>query len=175
MLVCFCCNRTAATSLKHLHQHFRNVHGLSERYDRYICAQSGCGRPFGDKYTFNNHVVRCYSDCFVNSDSIENDRHVFVTENLPDLNNVANSSKSSETNQHEKCYVNVKELACKFICQCKSKMSTVQNVQDAIAMCTDLCQMLFGDVVDDVKRLRKNIVGICEDEFDKIEKSCRPT
>ena len=97
-------------------------------------------------------MISYHNNCIDNSNQ-SNEEYAGGTEYMSVCGETGSGAECMQS-EDVKFAMNVKELACKFIYQCKSKMSTLQNVQDAIDMCTSLCQMLFGNVFDDVKLLQ---------------------
>ncbi len=148
------CKKTVADSLKTLHRHLKLVHGIHERHDRYICIQSGCHSTFGDKYAFNNHMTVYHSYCLKSCNEQSLDCSQIIENNAPVDTGNLNDSLDPDDEQPDINVIKIKDLACKFICQLKGKLSTFQNVHDMVAMSTEFFQLLFGDVFDDVKSLR---------------------
>ena len=117
MLVCSLCKKTVASTLKDLHKHFKVYHALFERYDRYTCIQNGCHSAFGDKYTFRYHMISYHNNCIDNINQ-SNGEYAGGTEYMSVCGETGSGAECMQS-EDVKLAMNVKELACKFICQCK--------------------------------------------------------
>ena len=76
--------------------------------------------------------------------------------NAEQVNGVCESQVSIDSCSHAelKPASNVTDLACKFICQATSKLSTLENVNVMVQACGEIVNSIIDDLQCDFKRLR---------------------
>ena len=137
--------------------HYKDKHGLSARFSRYCCSQGQCCRTFSDKYVFKRHLERCHSHEFVADDEMECTEvatddddvmshvaaHVAETDSCVEENVEGVSITKSE----------LRDMVAIFICELKSKISTLTNVQSVVKGCQHLFEVIIDDLMDSLKPL----------------------
>lgn len=157
-------------SVRGLFRHFKSCHGLTERHARYSCYQGQCCRTFSSKYVFSRHLESCHISnqprSSSNSSPSQTSRSM-VDHREYESSEVRHPDQSVmpevEPGESE---LNLSDLACKFICQAKSRLSTVENVNSMVNACTEIVDAVVGDLHRHVLSLRTSST---EEDWRKID------
>ena len=160
MLVWFLCKQGVSVSTVDLLGHFKRVHGLCGRNGRYSCCQRQCCRIFTDKYSFIKHLTKCHSSD-LNDDSSVNSVVKPVNVSVISVDKLATGSTDNDNemsaeqigNDHKQKKKSLKELAMTYICEAKSRVSTVENVNFMVNACSDMLVTILESLFDDIINL----------------------
>jgi hypothetical protein len=71
--------------------------------------------------------------------------------------------------------LSVHDMACKFICESKRRMATIQSVDSMVGACSEIIHSVVNDLYEDFKALRSSPVDIAWDNLDaKFKASLDP-
>ena len=117
------CKSAIATTVEQLHKYFRLVHGVYERQDFYTCAQGTCRRTFGYKFIYNNHLALYHAADIIGQLNVpcQPIPQAIATnyENI-EVDDTSISNDTVSESSSVKLRIDIKMLACKFICEANS-------------------------------------------------------
>ena len=158
MLNCFICKTAVAVSVNDLFGHFKSKHGLVERSARYDCCQNQCCRTFSEKYAFSRHLAKCHKDDIGTNEDVN-----FEQETVTIIADVAGGiqvdvvcdNTAQNASQTKSPKTKLKDMAMLYICEAKSCVSTLENVNYMVNACSDFVCCVLDNLLEDVLEVFK--------------------
>ena len=170
MLVCFVCNAEIAGNIKNLFMHLKTNHGVHDRHEKYSCRQGQCCRSFSEKYSFSKHLLTSHPLDFDNGDYLQATTDLsFDVKPVDDERQVHEFPMPLE-NDEKSAELDVTDLASSFICEAKSRTTSLSSVHAIVNSCKHLFETLADDLVRELECIKSKLSERDESIFDNLSK-----
>lgn len=155
MIICFVCKNNISTNLKVFFRHLKTQHGINDINGRYSCCQGQCCRTFSHKYVFSRHLSIFHSeDVSEKNESFEKEHTSSGLCILPQVQ-ISPEAEPDPPDSIEDD-TNVFDLACKFVCTAKSRLSTLENVNSMVHACSEVVNTVVDQLFSSFKLLQSS-------------------
>ena len=142
MFTCYICKDSNSCNVKQLFKHFKDAHYLIDQHAKYVCCQGSCSRMYNDKFSFGRHLTSVHSDRTSEQPVSKSPRQNTDTDVQPS-HNQDDTQSVSELPISKKPKLDIKDLAAKYIGQCKARTGTLQQANLMAKSCNSLVALLL--------------------------------